>query len=855
MKKMAVVAIILTIIIGATDAFPIQFVTTDSIQPVYTWHSPNDFRDVILLNGIWDYRTSDDDKWNQVQVPSATLYQGEMFYRRTFTIDSSLANAEFTLVCYGLNYQGAFYINDKFIGSHSGGYSSFTLDLPQKMIKLGVENKIEIRVQGKLDPFSTIPLAHQFQSQKQYFGIFRDIYILAMPEQSIEISRLDYQLNSDYSEARIRTICTIHDRTKERIIDNQKMPRVWCRVDLYAIDMNKALVSTSAVAENETSIINTVQTEINIKRPRLWSPDLPELYLVKVVLFNGKEVVDETERWLGIKDIAFRNSDIFLNGERFVVKGVNYYETYSANDKLPSAATIRQDIDYIKELKANTVRVIGHIPHPYFVEQCDRQGLFVFEELPLFGIPLVRMQGEAFFARASDYVTEMVRRDQPRTSLFAWGIGGPYNADYSLFLNNITTLVKQLDERPVYCTNTLPFITAQVPQADIAGLDVFDMHKDDISMALPTWLQHHPGSLTMIVSFGSFMKSVAYDVSDPGIFNEMQVLNIAQAWNVLKRYQELDGYFINSLTDWESIYPRIQHGPQLDPYIVPSGLMGYTKNKRLAFSAVRSLFLEGNARVNPSSAIAVEHPGVFPFVGVALVLIFLFIYNTRKYFKENIRRIFIHPHGFYVDLRDKRKIPVSHTIIIGLVSSIGVGLTGATLFYYFKDNAISDHIFTMLALSDAMKIKLIALSWHPGWAVTIIAALHFVGLLLIGIWIKILALLFRKRWKLSQSVTMVYWCSASSMFFVLLGMVLYRVLLYTDAIVPISCIIIYFMFWFLARLIKGLRVAFFWSVTRASFAVMVFVGVITAFLVYYYQQSQGLIDYLTYYFTYWIHVI
>jgi hypothetical protein len=248
-------------------------------------------------------------------------------------------------------------------------------------------------------------------------------------------------------------------------------------------------------------------------------------------------------------------------------------------------------------------------------------------------------------------------------------------------------------------------------------------------------------------------------------------------------------------------------------------------------------------------------PDIFPFVGIVLILLFLFIYNTRKYFKENIRRIFIHPHGFYVDVRDKRKIPVSHTLLVAMFSSIGVGLISATILYFFHEHSIVDHLLTLATFSTAWKTRLIALCWQPGLAVLVFSLLNFASFLIIGIAVKLIALLSRRRWKLSQSITLIFWCGANWMLLVLVGMVLYKVLFYSNTILPTLVILGVFTLWFLARLIKGIRVAFFWTEQKALMVVLIWAGVISTGIMYYFQQTNSLIDFVKYYFTYWLHLI
>ena len=122
---------------------------------------------------------------------------------------------------------------------------------------------------------------------------------------------------------------------------------------------------------------------------------------------------------------------------------------------------------------------------------------------------------------------------------------------------------------------------------------------------------------------------------EPTILQELQVLQLAETWSVLQRNKKLNGYFMHSLNDFECSYPLLNFGPRSETTVFPSGIVGYDGNKRLSFQALRSLYQDGKVRINPGISAHIEHPSSFPLIGVILLLIFLFIYNTRRYVQDN----------------------------------------------------------------------------------------------------------------------------------------------------------------------------------------------------------------------------
>jgi beta-galactosidase len=74
------------------------------------------------------------------------------------------------------------------------------------------------------------------------------------------------------------------------------------------------------------------RVEATLQNPRLWSPESPDLYLVKcvLVLTNGKDVtvLDELQIPVGVRTLSIERRDLLLNGRRLVVKGVAWYEDH-----------------------------------------------------------------------------------------------------------------------------------------------------------------------------------------------------------------------------------------------------------------------------------------------------------------------------------------------------------------------------------------------------------------------------------------------------------------------------------------------------------------------------------------------
>jgi hypothetical protein len=153
----------------------------------------------------------------------------------------------------------------------------------------------------------------------------------------------------------------------------------------------------------------------------------------------------------------------------------------------------------------------------------------------------------------------------------------------------------------------------------------------------------------------------------------------------------------------------------------------------------------------------------------------------------------------------------------------------------------------MLSVNHSLKQNLIILCWKPELAILLFSTFFLLTLAIVAIFIKFFAIIFRKKLPFSQSFTMVYWIGANYLFFVPIGMVLYRVLLIQSLFYPCLILLAVFDLWFLARLIKAIKVTFIWTELKAALFVLAVIVILASGMIYYYQQNQGLLDYLNLY--------
>ena len=117
-----------------------------------------------------------------------------------------------------------------------------------------------------------------------------------------------------------------------------------------------------------------------IENVELWSPETPSLYQLKVLLKDGERVLDEYAHAVGFREFSCDDKRFFVNGKPTFLLGVCRHDTYGECGHTLTESQIEEDLQAIKKLGCNYVRLV-HYPHDKRVlEIADRLGLFVSEE-------------------------------------------------------------------------------------------------------------------------------------------------------------------------------------------------------------------------------------------------------------------------------------------------------------------------------------------------------------------------------------------------------------------------------------------------------------------------------------------
>ena len=160
--------------------------------------------------------------------------------------------------------------------------------------------------------------------------------------------------------------------------------------------------------------------ESAVRSPRLWSAEEPALYTLELTA-DGETVSTS----VGFRTVEVRDRHLLVNGEPVLIAGVNRHEHDDVRGRAVTRASMEQDTRLMKQFNVNAVRTSHYPNDPYWLELCDRYGLYVVDE--------ANLESHAFYdelCRDPRYrnqwverVANMVERDKNHPSVILWSLG------------------------------------------------------------------------------------------------------------------------------------------------------------------------------------------------------------------------------------------------------------------------------------------------------------------------------------------------------------------------------------------------------------------------------------------------
>ena len=364
----------------------------------------------------WDFYCTggaNSGQWTKIEVPSCWELQGfgtynyghdrphadeQGKYRYTFQVPRSMKGKSIYLVFDGSMTDTEVWVNGQSAGEkHQGAFYPFRYDISKMLNYDSKDNLLEVTV-SKESSNETINRAERQADYWIFGGIFRPVYLLAVPQQHIDRVAIDARADGSFS---------MHVAIDGKTYTTE--------TDIVDLETGQKI----ATLKGDTTVNGHVN---NVKQ---WSPETPHRYEAVVKLTKGRKPLHVYRQRFGFRTIEFRERDgFYLNGQRVMFKGVCRHTFWPESGRASSPALAIEDVNLIKDMNMNAVRMSHYPPDEYFLDVCDSLGLFVIDELAGW-----QKQYETSVARR--LVRAMIERDVNHPSIMIWANSneGGFNKD------------------------------------------------------------------------------------------------------------------------------------------------------------------------------------------------------------------------------------------------------------------------------------------------------------------------------------------------------------------------------------------------------------------------------------------
>ncbi len=307
-------------------------------------------------------------------------------------------------------YMNAFvYVNEQLAAKCPYGYTGFYVSLNEHL-RYGQENEIRVLVKN-----SNMPNSRWYSGS----GIYRDVYLLVSDTVYMEPDGVQIATDS-FDEA--LAVVTVATELKSR---RYNTTAVRLETMLYAPDGTQVATDVSYATMYEGGK-RTLKQRMAIEAPQGWSEETPALYTCISRLYEGEQLLDESENLFGLRTLDLdAKRGLRVNGKEVKLRGACIHHDSGLLGAATYEAAQYRQVKMLKEAGFNAIRMSHHPAAPALLRACDQLGVYVMDET--FDM-WTRCKSDNDYAHFFDKwwkedVTAMVRKDFNHPSVVMYSVG------------------------------------------------------------------------------------------------------------------------------------------------------------------------------------------------------------------------------------------------------------------------------------------------------------------------------------------------------------------------------------------------------------------------------------------------
>ena len=354
---------------------------------------------IISLNDGWIFCKNGEKEtvniphtWNGLDGQGAGedgYFRGACTYTRILPRYEGKVYLEFL----GANSLCTVKINGREAGKHEGGYSTFRVDITKLLTS--PKNFLEVTVDNS-ESKTAYP---GFADFTFYGGLYRGVNLIYdVPETHFSLT--------DFGSKGVYVTPKMNGDVYVKAVVSGYHTGVKVRYDV--MDAQGKIVATAGDKE-----------KLHVDNPILWNGmENPYLYTLKASVIDNGAVMDEAKLRFGFRDIKFDSDNgCILNGQHIKLKGVSRHQDREEIGNALTMAEHMEDLELIKDMGANSIRLAHYQQAGDFYDLCDEMGFLVWAEIPVISRYNKKAQDNAL-----QQLEELIKQNMHHASIFCWGV-------------------------------------------------------------------------------------------------------------------------------------------------------------------------------------------------------------------------------------------------------------------------------------------------------------------------------------------------------------------------------------------------------------------------------------------------
>lgn len=343
-------------------------------------------------------------------------------YVKYFEVEEELKGRQTFISFQGVETAFYVWLNGEFVGYSEDTFTPSEFDITE-YLKEG-SNKLAVEVY-KRSSASWI----EDQDFWRFSGIFRDVYLYAVPQTHINDIFVKTELSNDYKNAELNAELKITGEIKGCL-------------EAYLEDEDGGRITQSVkipVSENS-------RLSLKVNHVKLWSAEEPNLYTLNILVKDAEgNLVEVVPQKVGFRHFELIDKIMKLNGKRIVFKGVNRHEFSARRGRSITKEDMLYDIKFMKRHNINAVRTSHYPNQSLWYRLCDKYGIYLIDETNLESHGSWQKMGKCspewnvpgnlpeWQECVLDRAKSMLERDKNHPSVLIWSCGNESYAGEDIF--------------------------------------------------------------------------------------------------------------------------------------------------------------------------------------------------------------------------------------------------------------------------------------------------------------------------------------------------------------------------------------------------------------------------------------